>query len=125
MQKIIGVTDLQRQFRTVFDDVVFEHTPYVLTRGSRPEAALIPYDEYLQFLQLREADVLQRMDEVRTRLTHLETRRADLAERLSRAIHERDLTVARIEAQAAADVANAYTVGANDAERGAIVPATQ
>lgn len=34
-------------------------------------------------------------------------------------------TVARIEAQAAADVANAYTVGANDAERGAIVPATQ
>lgn len=37
-------------------------------------------------------------DEARTRLTHLEARRASIAERLSRAIHERDLTAARIEA---------------------------
>lgn len=98
MQKIIGVTDLQRQFRTVFDDVVFEHTPYVLTRGSRPEAALIPYDEYLQFLQLREADVLQRMDEVRTRLAErnaaysFDEVAADVAAAIEEARNEADRT---------------------------------
>jgi hypothetical protein len=30
MQKIIGVTDLQRRFRAVLDEVVARHVPYVL-----------------------------------------------------------------------------------------------
>ena len=42
MQKIIGVTELQRNFRAVFDEVARGHIPYILTRGSRPEAAIIP-----------------------------------------------------------------------------------
>ncbi|MFN8675965.1 MAG: chromosome segregation protein SMC [Thermomicrobiales bacterium] len=37
-------------------------------------------------------------DEARTRLSHLEAHRADIATRLNRAVHERDLTAARIEA---------------------------
>lgn len=52
MQKIIGVTEMQRNFRRVFDDVAEGHIPYVLTRGSRPEAALIPYDAFLQLMAL-------------------------------------------------------------------------
>ena len=96
MQKIIDVTDLQRRFRAVFDDVVHEHTPYVLTRGSRPEAALIPYEEYLQFLQLREANVIQRMDEVRLRLAE---RNADYGDDEVRA----DVAAAIEEARAEAD----------------------
>jgi hypothetical protein len=40
MQKIIGVTELQRRFRAFFEDVVKKRTPHVLTRGSRLEAAL-------------------------------------------------------------------------------------
>ena len=47
MQRIIGVTELQRRFRSVFDEVAKNHVPYVLTRGSRPEAVLIPYQEFL------------------------------------------------------------------------------
>ncbi len=35
MHRIIGVTDLQRRFRTVLDEVVADRVPYVLTRGSR------------------------------------------------------------------------------------------
>ena len=62
MQKIIGVTELQRRFRSVFDEVAEEHVPYVLTRGSRPEAALIPYEEFLRFQALQEQDVLARFD---------------------------------------------------------------
>ncbi len=71
MQKIIGVTELQRQFRTLFEEVVRKHVPLVLTRGSRPEAALIPYDDYLRFQQMQEGEVLARFDQVWTRLAQL------------------------------------------------------
>ena len=68
MQKIIGVTELQRRFRLVFDEVARKHVPYVLTRGSRPEAALIPYDEFLELQALKEQDVLARFDRLAARL---------------------------------------------------------
>ena len=68
MNKIIGVTELQRSFRAVFDEVARKRMPYILTRGSRPEAALIPYEEYLRFQQFQEKDVLGRFDRLTERL---------------------------------------------------------
>ncbi len=52
MQRIIGVTELQRRFRAVFDEVVEKHVPYVLTRGSRLEAVLISYEELMRYQAL-------------------------------------------------------------------------
>jgi prevent-host-death family protein len=68
MQEIIGVTELQRRFRSVFDRVAKENVPYVLTRGSRPEAALISYEDYLAFQELREKEVLARFDRLMARM---------------------------------------------------------
>jgi prevent-host-death family protein len=68
MQKIIGVTDLQRRFRAVLDEVVGRHVPDVLTRGSRPEAALVPYEDYVRVQELEERDVLRLFDRCRARL---------------------------------------------------------
>ncbi len=68
MQRIIGVTELQRRFRSVFDEVARERVPYILTRGSRPEAVLIPYEEFLHFQSLREQDVLARFDQLVARM---------------------------------------------------------
>ena len=68
MNKIIGVTELQRKFRSVFDEVVERHVPYVLTRGSRPEAVLVPYEQYLRFIQGDPAEVLARFDQLRARM---------------------------------------------------------
>jgi len=68
VQKIIGVTELQRRFRSVFDEVAKEQTPYVLTRGSRPEAALISYDDFLRFLVWQEEKVLAEYDRAVARL---------------------------------------------------------
>lgn len=68
MQKIVGVTELQRRFRSIFDEVVKKNIPYILTRGSRPEAALISYDEFLQFQALREQEVLANFDRLTSRL---------------------------------------------------------
>lgn len=62
MQKIIGVTEMQRNFRAVFDEVANNNTPYVLTRGSRPEAALIPYETFLQLLEWQELAVHSRFE---------------------------------------------------------------
>ena len=71
MQQIIGVTELQRKFRSFFDQVVRKHTPVILTRGSRPEAALIPYEDYLRFQQMQESEVLARFDKVWNRLAEV------------------------------------------------------
>jgi prevent-host-death family protein len=68
MNKIIGVTDLQRRFRKTFDEVAEERTPYILTRGSRPEAVLVPYDQYLKFLRAEEDGILKRFDEFIARM---------------------------------------------------------
>ena len=59
---------IQRRFRTVFDEVAKERIPYVLTRGSRPEAALISYEEFLRFQALNEKDLLARFDQLVVRM---------------------------------------------------------
>jgi prevent-host-death family protein len=71
MQQIIGVTELQRKFRSFFEGVVSKRTPLVLTRGSRPEAVLIPYEDYLRFQQMQESEVLARFDKVWNRLAEV------------------------------------------------------
>jgi len=73
MQRIIGVTELQRKFRPFFESVVRKRTPLVLTRGSRPEAVLIPYEDYLRYQQLQESEVLARFDKVWDRLAKMNT----------------------------------------------------
>jgi len=62
MDRIIGVTELQRKFRSIFDEVAHKHIAYILTRGSRPEAVLVPYEQYLKYVRADEAGVLKRMD---------------------------------------------------------------
>jgi prevent-host-death family protein len=62
VDKITGVTDLQRNIRNVLDDVVEQKTSYILTRSSRPEAVLISYDQYRQFVSGNSEDVLARIE---------------------------------------------------------------
>lgn len=68
MQKVIDATGFQRGFRAVFAEVAPRRVPYALTRGSRPEAALIPSEEFLRFRALQESDVLARFDWLMARM---------------------------------------------------------
>ncbi len=88
MQKIIGVTELQRRFRLVFDEVARKRIPYVLTRGSRPEAALIPYDEFLELQALKEQDVLARFDRLTARLAEQNVSEEEVADDVAAALNE-------------------------------------
>ncbi len=77
MDKIIGVTEFQRKFRRVFDEVVKERTAYILTRGSRPEVVMIPYERYQKFVEVDEAEVLVRFDKLRKRMAEVNARFSD------------------------------------------------
>ncbi len=68
MDKIIAVTELQHRFQSVFDEVVHQHIPYILTQASQPEAVLIPYDQYLRLMRADEAGVLKRFDALLNRM---------------------------------------------------------
>lgn len=68
MQRIIGVTELQRRFRAVFDEVAHKRVPYVLTRGSHPEVVMVPYEDFLRWQELEEKEVLARYDRLVTRM---------------------------------------------------------
>jgi prevent-host-death family protein len=71
MNRIVGVTELQRNFRSIFDQVVKHHVPYVLTRGSRPEAVLVPYEQYVKLVQADESGVLKRFEGLLARMETL------------------------------------------------------
>jgi prevent-host-death family protein len=71
MQQIIGVTELQRKFRSFFDQVVKKGQPLILTRGSRPEAVLIPYEDFERYQQLQENEILAKFDQVWSRLDEI------------------------------------------------------
>ncbi len=93
MNKIIGVTDFQRRFRKTFDEVAEDHVPYILTRGSRPEAVLLPYEEYLSFVRADEAGILKRFDAFLARM-------AAAGERFTEDEVEKDIAAARQEIRA-------------------------
>ena len=68
MSKTIGVNELQTSFRTVFDEVAEKHVPYILTRNSHPEAALVPYEEFQRFQEFQEKDVVGRFKDLLARM---------------------------------------------------------
>ncbi len=77
MDKIIGVTELQRNFRSVVDDVVEHKASYILTRGSRPEAVLISYEQYRQFVAGNSEDVLARIERLLARMVRQNAQHSD------------------------------------------------
>lgn len=77
MQQIIGVTELQRKFRSFFELVVNKGQPIILTRGSRPEAVLIPYEDYERYQQLQENEILAKFDAVWEKLDNLNASYSD------------------------------------------------
>jgi len=77
MNRIIGVTELQRKFSAIFNEVAKRHTPYILTRGSRPEVVMIPYEQYLKYVQSDEKGIVERMDRTLARMAELNAQYSD------------------------------------------------
>lgn len=77
MDQIIGVTELQRRFRAVFDDVTKNRIPYILMRGSKPQAVLIPYEEYIKYQTWERESENQRYERVMRRMQELNAHYSD------------------------------------------------
>jgi prevent-host-death family protein len=77
MNQMIGVTELQRRFRAVFDDVTKNGVPYILMRGSKPQAVLIPYEEYLKYKKFSDEEANRKFDGMVKRLGELNAKYSD------------------------------------------------
>jgi len=71
VERIVGVTELQRHCRQVIDEVVEHGRSIVLTRGSRPAAVIIPYREYMVGREATEEAILARVDRMLARRAKL------------------------------------------------------
>jgi prevent-host-death family protein len=86
MLKTVGVNELQRQLRSILDEVIADNTPYVLTRDSKPEAVIVPYEAFMRMQALQEQDVLQRVDNMIHRMAE------------NNATYDEDFVAAEVEA---------------------------
>lgn len=77
MNQITGVTELQRNFKRMFDHVTKKKSALVLTRKSKPEAVMLPYDEYLRLVQWRESEVVMRFERIAARMRAANARFTD------------------------------------------------
>jgi prevent-host-death family protein len=77
MSRTISVTELQRKFSAIFDEVAKQHTHYILTRGSRPEVVMVPYEQYLKYIRLDEKGIVERMDQALARMAELNAQYSD------------------------------------------------
>lgn len=48
VQKTIAIEDLERQYRTVLEEVIRQGVAYLVTKDDQPGAALIPYPELVR-----------------------------------------------------------------------------
>jgi prevent-host-death family protein len=48
MAHVIGVTEARIKFKSIIDQVYNEKKEFILARGSRAAAVIIPYDEYIE-----------------------------------------------------------------------------
>ena len=46
LPKFIGITELRNSVRSVFDRLAKDRGPIVVIRGSKPEAVIVPYQDY-------------------------------------------------------------------------------
>ena len=74
MNKIVGVTEFQRNFRRLFDEVTKGKSAHIFTRKSHPEAVLLPYEEYLRLVQLSDSEITSRINRILARMRAINAR---------------------------------------------------
>ena len=77
MQKTIDVADFQHRFRAVLDEVAQKRVSYVLTEGSRQEAVLVPYEEFLRLEANQTEGILDRVDRLLARMSAQNAHRSE------------------------------------------------
>lgn len=74
MQKQMDVPEFEQRVREVLREVSQERTAYLLSGDGRPQAAIIPYDEFVRLQRLDEQGVLDRFDRTLERMARANSR---------------------------------------------------
>lgn len=77
MEKIVGVTEFRRSFKRIFDDVTKGKSTHILTRKRRPEAVLMPYEEYLRLARLNDTEITARFSHILAQMRAVNARFSD------------------------------------------------
>lgn len=77
MDTTISVTDLRRRFKLIFDRVARQKQNMILTRGNQPEAALIPYEDFVRLQKLKEDEVWKQFDAMLEKMARLNAKYTD------------------------------------------------
>ena len=64
-------------FWPIFDEVAKENVPYVLMRGSKPEAALISYEAFLEFTAYQQKQAAERFEALAAEVERLNAEYSD------------------------------------------------
>lgn len=62
MSKVIGVTEARSKLRAIIDEVTRSKEAYILARGSKPEAVIMSYDEYVANQESKQESWNRRFD---------------------------------------------------------------
>jgi prevent-host-death family protein len=74
---MIGISTLPRGLQGFVDEVAQNKTQIVLTRQQQPQAAIIPYEDFLHYQEMRESESLMHFHEMRARHARLGTQLGD------------------------------------------------
>lgn len=77
MHKIIRISELRNSLRSFLEEVIQKKTPIILTRGKHPEAALISYEDFLHYQEIRESESILRFHERRLFLERMSLQYGD------------------------------------------------
>jgi hypothetical protein len=71
MQRTIDIRDLPERLRAVLDDVTHARASYILAEDGRPEAAIIPYEQFHEFHAMRTKALLDHTHRLESQLAAL------------------------------------------------------
>jgi hypothetical protein len=72
MQRTIEVRDLPERLDAVLHEVTRQHASYVLAEDGRPEAAIVPIEEFRRLVTSSVPVLLAELDEIEAQLANLE-----------------------------------------------------
>ena len=77
MQRTIPAVELEHNVRDILREVAESHISCVVTEQDRPEAVLVPYDEYLRFQRLQREGIWERIERLQARMAERDSEWAD------------------------------------------------
>lgn len=77
MSTSVSITDLKRHLKSLLDQVALSKQSLILTRDSQPEAALIPYEDYLRLQRLEEQEAFEAFDGVLKKMAEVNAHFSD------------------------------------------------